>query len=122
MTNSKNILLADFKTEDEFTKNNFENLKIRYQQRIKNFRNYIKSGNNICFIINRVNSDLSALESCLNNLGIKWELKHVVINLTDEKRIKEVIDIYLTCGLEMNEIIIELNLLTEASKLTKNLA
>ena len=51
-----------------FVDNNFEEFCTRYNQRIQNFREYIKSGEDILFITNRPNDDYSDLYTCLTTV------------------------------------------------------
>ena len=41
---------------NHFVINNYQYFIERYQRRIENFRNYLRSGNHICFILNRYNT------------------------------------------------------------------
>jgi len=103
-------LLSDFKTEDHFTKNNYENLKDRYSKRADNFRNYLHSKDKIIFIINRVNKDISELITYLDTLNINYEIRLITVRLTEKDRIEEVIEILKISGLTDEEINRELDI------------
>jgi hypothetical protein len=54
---------------NHFVDNNYEKFIERYQQRINNFRNYIKSKNNITFILNRYNTNkIDDIPSLVNTI------------------------------------------------------
>jgi Putative papain-like cysteine peptidase (DUF1796) len=98
------VKVSEFPTEDHYTKNDFENLKIRYNNGVKNFNNYMKNTKEITFILNRLNPTHVELHKCIKNNypNLKFDIMHIKENI--KNRIPLLRDIYKIAGLTDSQI------------------
>ena len=70
-----------------FVNNNYEKFIERYEQRINNFREYIKSDGIITFLLVRYNTDNSELEELLDSICTNAEsLELAIVNMEFETK------------------------------------
>ena len=84
--------------------NDFKELKERYNRRVTNFREYIKT-HYVTFIISRFNTDVSALKEALKETyNLDYDTHYTILRITPPCSVDFMISHFILCKVPENEL------------------